>query len=147
MDTEILNLEQACELLNVSDRTLIKLLREEHIPARKIGREWRFSKTALINWLSTGDSFEYANKEDVYEVFEDREGEAEVMLNKVINQIALIKDSRYISSVLKNVSDKIILPNNATLRVSYKQKREIEKLEFKLFWAIRDEYKVASKDK
>lgn len=147
MDIEILNLEQACELLNVSDRTLIKLLREEHIPARKIGREWRFSKTALINWLSTGDSYEYANKEDVYEVFEDREGEAQVMLDKVIDEVALIKDDKYISAILRNVSDKITLPNNATLRVSYKQKREIEKLEFKLFWAIRDEYKVTSKDK
>ncbi|MDY4948602.1 MAG: helix-turn-helix domain-containing protein, partial [Clostridium cadaveris] len=64
MNSDILNLEQACDFLSVSERTLIKLLREEHIPARKIGREWRFSKTALMNWISSGDSYEYANKEE-----------------------------------------------------------------------------------
>lgn len=39
MDDGILNLEQAVDMLGVSEKTLIKLLREEHIPARKIGRE------------------------------------------------------------------------------------------------------------
>lgn len=62
MNSDILNLEQACDFLGVSERTLIKLLREEHIPARKIGREWRFSKTALMSWISSGDSYEYAIK-------------------------------------------------------------------------------------
>ena len=46
MDEHILNLEQAVEFIGVSEKTLIKLLREEHIPARKIGREWRFSREA-----------------------------------------------------------------------------------------------------
>ncbi|MCL2460465.1 MAG: helix-turn-helix domain-containing protein, partial [Euryarchaeota archaeon] len=33
---------------------MIKLLREERIPARKVGREWRFSRTALLRWLGDG---------------------------------------------------------------------------------------------
>jgi len=56
MDTNILNLSQASEFLGISEKTLIKLLREEHIPARKIGREWRFSREALVRWLAAGDS-------------------------------------------------------------------------------------------
>jgi len=59
MEKDILNLEEACEFLSVSERTLIKLLREEHLPARKIGREWRFGRQALINWISSGDSSEH----------------------------------------------------------------------------------------
>ncbi|MDU3722938.1 MAG: helix-turn-helix domain-containing protein, partial [Clostridium celatum] len=51
VNKEILNLQEVCELLNVSEKTMIKLLKEENIPARKIGREWRFSKQAVINWL------------------------------------------------------------------------------------------------
>jgi excisionase family DNA binding protein len=50
----ILEYEQAVDFLGVSEKTLIKLLREENIPARKIGREWRFSREALISWLSSG---------------------------------------------------------------------------------------------
>ncbi|MCL2574048.1 MAG: helix-turn-helix domain-containing protein [Defluviitaleaceae bacterium] len=64
MDNEILNLEQAMELFGVSERTMIKLLREENVPARKIGREWRFSKTALLRWLGEGNSASYNTHAD-----------------------------------------------------------------------------------
>lgn len=74
MDNDILNLEQACDFLGVGERTLIKLLREEHIPARKIGREWRFSKYALMDWVASGDSYEYANKEEIFEAVKDMNG-------------------------------------------------------------------------
>lgn len=62
LDSDILNLERRQLILGVSEKTLIKFLREEHIPARKIGREWRFSKQALINWLASGDSIDYINQ-------------------------------------------------------------------------------------
>ena len=54
VDKEILNMEEAAELFNVSVKTFIKLLKEEKVPGRKIGREWRFSRSALVNWLSSG---------------------------------------------------------------------------------------------
>lgn len=63
MEKEILNMEEAAELFGVSVKTFIKLLKEERVPARKIGREWRFSRTALINWLSSGDSMKYSSSE------------------------------------------------------------------------------------
>lgn len=63
MDKDILTLEEAAELFSVSVKTFIKLLKEEKVPARKIGREWRFSRKALIEWLSSGDSQAYSSSE------------------------------------------------------------------------------------
>lgn len=72
MDKEILTLEEAAELFGVSIKTFIKLLKEEKVPARKIGREWRFGRKALIDWLSTGDSQAYsASESDVREFFNE----------------------------------------------------------------------------
>jgi len=71
MDNDILNLEQAMELFGVSERTMIKLLREENVPARKIGREWRFSKAALLRWLGEGDSTNYQNHAEQFQVHGD----------------------------------------------------------------------------
>lgn len=72
MDKEILNMEEAAELFNVSIKTFIKLLKEEKVPARKIGREWRFSRQALIQWLSAGDSQQYSSSESDPKEFFDR---------------------------------------------------------------------------
>lgn len=70
MDKEILTMEEAAELFGVSIKTFIKLLKEEQVPGRKIGREWRFSRLALINWLAAGDSQAYsASESDVKEFF------------------------------------------------------------------------------
>jgi len=63
VNKEILTMEEASELFGVSVKTFIKLLREEKVPARKIGREWRFSRKALIDWLSSGDSQTYSSSE------------------------------------------------------------------------------------
>jgi excisionase family DNA binding protein len=71
MENDILNLEQAIELFGVSERTMIKLLREENVPARKIGREWRFSKAALLRWLGEGDSANYQNHSEQYQAHND----------------------------------------------------------------------------
>lgn len=61
---EVLTLEEASQLFQVSSKTFLKLLREENIPARKIGREWRFSRTALLNWIAEGASREYVSVEE-----------------------------------------------------------------------------------
>ena len=56
---EILNIEEAAALLGVSVKTFNKVLQTEDIPARKIGREWKFSKQALIDWVGNGRSSKY----------------------------------------------------------------------------------------
>ncbi len=63
MEKEILNMEEAASLFEVSVKTFIKFLKEEDVPARKIGREWRFSRRALIEWLSAGSSQRYSASE------------------------------------------------------------------------------------
>lgn len=70
-DREILNMEEAAQLFNVSVKTFIKLLKEEKVPARKIGREWRFSRKALIDWLSAGNSQDYSSSEGETKEFFD----------------------------------------------------------------------------
>ena len=58
-DREILTIEQAAELLGVSVKTFNKVLHSQSIPARKIGREWKFSRQALIDWVGSGRSDEF----------------------------------------------------------------------------------------
>jgi excisionase family DNA binding protein len=53
-DREILNIDGAAAFLGVSVKTFSKVLREGDVPGRKVGREWKFSRQALIDWV--GDS-------------------------------------------------------------------------------------------
>ena len=58
-DREILTIEEAAQLLGVSVKTFNKVLHAQSIPARKIGREWKFSRRALIEWVGSGRSNEF----------------------------------------------------------------------------------------
>ena len=63
-DREILNIEEAATLLGVSVKTFNKVLHAENIPARKIGREWKFSRSALIKWVGSGQSTDFYGSND-----------------------------------------------------------------------------------
>jgi excisionase family DNA binding protein len=63
-DDVILTLEEVSEIFKVSTKTVLKMLREEDLPARKIGREWRFSRNALFQWMAGGHSQSYVNDEN-----------------------------------------------------------------------------------
>jgi excisionase family DNA binding protein len=54
MDAEILDVEGAATLLGVSTRTIYQLARKGDIPATRVGREWRFARRNLINWIANG---------------------------------------------------------------------------------------------
>lgn len=139
MDTDILNLEQAMEFFGVSERTMIKLLREERIPARKIGREWRFSRAALLEWLGRGDSINYLNQAELYRVASDVPDTMPGILAQINEAIDTLKDNEMnMRTLLPELEGDICLPDGATLRTSYKREREIEKLTFKIFWPIRN---------
>ena len=58
-DREIMNIEEAAKLLGVSIKTFNKVLHTQSIPARKIGREWKFSRRALIEWIGHGRSDQF----------------------------------------------------------------------------------------
>jgi len=53
MNADVLTLDEAVVYLKVSKSTLYKLLQSGRIPARKLGRRWRFSRADLELWLST----------------------------------------------------------------------------------------------
>ena len=42
-------------LAGVSVRLLAKMAREGTIPGKKVGRQWRFLRSALRNWLVSSD--------------------------------------------------------------------------------------------
>lgn len=52
---EVLNVQEAAELLMVSVWTVRQMAHDGKIPARKVGRAWRFSHSALIDYLAKGD--------------------------------------------------------------------------------------------
>lgn len=55
MNTEdkYLTSKEVAELLNISDYTIKRFAREKRIPARKIGRQWRFSKQEIEEWFKS----------------------------------------------------------------------------------------------
>lgn len=50
---EILTGAEAAALLRVSLKTVLRLARDGDLPGRKVGREWRFSRSELFAWLSS----------------------------------------------------------------------------------------------
>jgi len=50
--SEVLTTAQLAELLQVDEKAIRDLARRGELPGRKIGRDWRFSRSAVIDWLS-----------------------------------------------------------------------------------------------
>jgi excisionase family DNA binding protein len=53
----VMTLEDAAGFLKVSETTVYQLLRDGQLKARKVGREWRFLKSALVAYLKEGADF------------------------------------------------------------------------------------------
>jgi excisionase family DNA binding protein len=54
MAKEILDVAGAAELLGVSPWTIYQLARKGTIPGARVGKEWRFARASLIQWVSNG---------------------------------------------------------------------------------------------
>lgn len=48
-----MNLAEAAAFIRVSAKTLGEMARARKVPSQKVGREWRFSKSALQHWLES----------------------------------------------------------------------------------------------
>lgn len=48
---EVLTLEELAAYLKVSETTAYALVRSGDIPGRKVGREWRFFRARVVEWL------------------------------------------------------------------------------------------------
>jgi excisionase family DNA binding protein len=51
-DIDVLDTHDAAALLRVSTKTLLRQAAAGEIPARRVGRQWRFSRSALIAYVS-----------------------------------------------------------------------------------------------
>ena len=52
---EVLTLAQAAELLGKCTKIVAKLAAQRKIPGRKVGHDWRFSRSALLEWMNHGN--------------------------------------------------------------------------------------------
>ena len=51
---DVLTAKQAAEFLQLSPETVKAKARAGLIPAAKVGREWRFSRRQLLEWIEDG---------------------------------------------------------------------------------------------
>jgi len=49
---EVLSPEQAAQLLQLEEKVVIELAEAGEVPGRKLGGAWRFSRAAVLDWLS-----------------------------------------------------------------------------------------------
>jgi excisionase family DNA binding protein len=52
-EPDVLTVEQLAELLQVDETTVRSLAVKGDLPGRKLGRQWRFSRQAVLDWLAT----------------------------------------------------------------------------------------------
>ena len=61
----LLTLPEAADLLQVSTRTLQRMIRRNELPAFKVGGQWRVRESQLTRWIEIReDSSEVAAKKD-----------------------------------------------------------------------------------
>ena len=51
LDDEVLTADEAAQFLKVSSKTLLKLARDGDLKGQKVGRAWRFRRSALLDYL------------------------------------------------------------------------------------------------
>lgn len=49
---EVMNAKQTAKLLQIDKGTVIELAEAGTLPGRKLGAQWRFSRTAVLAWLA-----------------------------------------------------------------------------------------------
>ena len=52
---EVMNVEQAAQFLQIEEKIVVELAEAGTLPGKKLGTLWRFSRDALVAWLSTPD--------------------------------------------------------------------------------------------
>jgi excisionase family DNA binding protein len=51
-EPDVLTVEQLAQLLQVDEKTVRSLAASGELPGRKLGRQWRFSRQAVLEWLA-----------------------------------------------------------------------------------------------
>jgi len=59
--TRLMTVEELADYLRVTEKTVYRLLRRDGIPATRVGRQWRFDKNRIDEWLERGSVRAKAN--------------------------------------------------------------------------------------
>ncbi len=54
-----LSVKDVAELLNVSDKTIYRMIQNETIPCFKVGGQWRFDRKEIASWIEDTRAFSY----------------------------------------------------------------------------------------
>ncbi len=57
-EPSVLTLSQAAELLQIDEPTIVQLAEKGALPGRRLGDQWRFSRSAVLDWLAGGQELE-----------------------------------------------------------------------------------------
>ncbi len=49
--TDLMTATETCRYLKITQRTLYRYLRSRQIPAFKLGKEWRFVRSDIEQWI------------------------------------------------------------------------------------------------
>jgi excisionase family DNA binding protein len=52
----IMTIKEVSDYLKVTERTIYRLAAGKHIPAFKVGGSWRFSRSAIDQWIKSQSS-------------------------------------------------------------------------------------------
>ncbi|MFZ9919533.1 MAG: helix-turn-helix domain-containing protein [Terrimicrobiaceae bacterium] len=93
-NNEVMNGDEAATFLKMPKSTLLKLCSEGQLPAVKVGRNWRFNRTALEKWKSekAGSEVDFSDDSGVVGEptpldFEENLSEAEASVGKQIKEV------------------------------------------------------------
>jgi excisionase family DNA binding protein len=69
-DHEILTVREICDLLQVHQSTIYKMVRQGKIPCFRIGSDWRFRRDRIVRWMADQSMVSEETKREDEEVRE-----------------------------------------------------------------------------
>ena len=58
-ELRLITLEEAAEVLQISKRTLLRMIQKKEVPAFKVGGQWRIRESQFRKWIELHDSPEH----------------------------------------------------------------------------------------
>ena len=56
LNENYISIDDAAEYLNIKAGTLRKWIKDKNVPAHKIGKQWKFKRSELEEWVKSGRS-------------------------------------------------------------------------------------------
>lgn len=63
--SDILTIEETAELLKIPRSSVYKLAQQGKIPAKKVGRHWRFHRQTILEWVAGDNTRNKIENDDV----------------------------------------------------------------------------------